>query len=197
MGLDKPALEPKEKPIKKTPAIKKRNLPETSADDDEGKPLAKAQRVESDSTSGVRRSSRQVARTLDRQKEEVSAARISFSSDAESSEDSEPPRRQTKHRKYDPLAFFIFFINASLLTPNIHSKTYGSIPGIEVGTWWETRQECSADSIHAYAWLRLQIYYTDFVTSPWVGGISGGPNGAYSVALSGGYEDDVDLGYAL
>lgn len=33
--------------------------------------------------------------------------------------------------------------------------------------------------------------------SPWVGGISGGPQGAFSVALSGGYDDDVDLGYAL
>lgn len=33
--------------------------------------------------------------------------------------------------------------------------------------------------------------------SPWVAGISGGPDGAYSVALSGGYDDDVDLGYAL
>ncbi|KAG6851040.1 hypothetical protein H0H93_002932 [Arthromyces matolae] len=32
---------------------------------------------------------------------------------------------------------------------------------------------------------------------PTVAGISGGPDGAYSVALSGGYEDDVDLGYAL
>ena len=32
---------------------------------------------------------------------------------------------------------------------------------------------------------------------PWVGGISGGKHGAYSVALSGGYDDDVDLGYAL
>lgn len=32
---------------------------------------------------------------------------------------------------------------------------------------------------------------------PWVGGISGGSQGAYSVALSGGYDDDIDLGYAL
>lgn len=38
---------------------------------------------------------------------------------------------------------------------------------------------------------------TDSLASPWVGGISGGPRGAYSVAISGGYEDDVDLGYAL
>lgn len=31
-------------------------------------------------------------------------------------------------------------------------------------------------------------------TSPWVAGISGSDKGAYSVALSGGYEDDVDMG---
>ncbi|KAJ3494621.1 hypothetical protein NMY22_g20046 [Coprinellus aureogranulatus] len=60
-------------------------------------------------------------------------------------------------------------------------KVYGSIPGVEVGTWWETREGCSVDAIHA----------------PWVGGISGGKDGAYSVALSGGYDDDVDLGYAF
>ena len=34
--------------------------------------------------------------------------------------------------------------------------------------------------------------------SPFVAGISGdSKKGAYSVALSGGYDDDVDLGYAL
>jgi E3 ubiquitin-protein ligase UHRF1 len=44
------------------------------------------------------------------------------------------------------------------------------------------RAECSTDAIHA----------------PFVAGISGDPKeGAYSVALSGGYDDDVDLGYAL
>ena len=33
---------------------------------------------------------------------------------------------------------------------------------------------------------------------PFVAGISGDSHkGAYSVALSGGYDDDVDLGYAL
>jgi hypothetical protein len=40
---------------------------------------------------------------------------------------------------------------------------------------------CSVDAIHA----------------SWVGGITVGKHGAFSVALSGGYEDDVDLGYAL
>ena len=32
---------------------------------------------------------------------------------------------------------------------------------------------------------------------PWVAGIAPGPKGAYSVALSGGYEDDIDEGEAL
>lgn len=32
----------------------------------------------------------------------------------------------------------------------IRSKTYGSIPGVQIGTWWETREGCSSDSIHAY-----------------------------------------------
>ncbi|KAF7966629.1 hypothetical protein HWV62_37539 [Athelia sp. TMB] len=59
---------------------------------------------------------------------------------------------------------------------------FGSIPGVEVGSWWQSREDCSNDSIHA----------------PWVAGISGGKNeGAYSIVLSGGYDDDVDLGYAL
>ncbi|TCD71502.1 hypothetical protein EIP91_008883 [Steccherinum ochraceum] len=57
-------------------------------------------------------------------------------------------------------------------------KQYGPIPGIKVGTWWESRLDCSKDAVHA----------------PVVAGITCGPDGAYSVALSGGYEDDVDLG---
>ena len=32
---------------------------------------------------------------------------------------------------------------------------------------------------------------------PWVAGIAPGKDGAYSVCLSGGHEDDVDEGYAL
>ncbi|KAH9061007.1 PUA-like domain-containing protein [Lactarius vividus] len=57
-------------------------------------------------------------------------------------------------------------------------KTFGHIPGVPVGTWWESREDCSNDAIHA----------------PWVAGISGSNEGAYSVALSGGYEDDIDMG---
>ncbi|XP_037070358.1 E3 ubiquitin-protein ligase UHRF1-like [Pollicipes pollicipes] len=51
-------------------------------------------------------------------------------------------------------------------------------PYVAVGTWWQTRRECCADGVHR----------------PTVAGIHAGPDGAYSIALSGGYEDDVDWG---
>jgi len=101
-------LEPKEIRVKKKPTIKKRNLPETSADDEDNKPPAKTRRVDSDATSesGVRRSSRNVGRTVDYQKEVVksSPAPISFSSGVKTSENSGPLGRQTGRRKHDPSA---------------------------------------------------------------------------------------------
>lgn len=61
-------------------------------------------------------------------------------------------------------------------------RTFGSIPGVEVGAWWPMRMDCSTAAIHA----------------PVVAGISGtADSGAFSVALSGGYPDDVDLGEAF
>jgi E3 ubiquitin-protein ligase UHRF1 len=125
MGFDKPTLEPKETRVKKTPAIKKRNLPEISADDDDdggNKPPARAQRVESDPTSGVRRSSRNAGKTVDYRNEVVkgSPVPISFSSGVKTSDNSGnlgPIGRLNGKRKYDPLAFLFFFINISLLTP--------------------------------------------------------------------------------
>ncbi|XP_077991387.1 uncharacterized protein LOC144445636 [Glandiceps talaboti] len=55
---------------------------------------------------------------------------------------------------------------------------YGIVPGVEVGTLWQTRMECCYAGIHR----------------PTVAGIHGGEDGAYSIALSGGYEDNIDLG---
>lgn len=51
--------------------------------------------------------------------------------------------------------------------------------GVKVGDWWMTRIECSAAGVHR----------------PTVAGISGRMGeGCYSIALSGGYEDDIDCG---
>lgn len=47
-----------------------------------------------------------------------------------------------------------------------------------MGTTWAFRIECSADGVHR----------------PTVAGIHGSEEGCYSLALSGGYEDDLDLG---
>ena len=107
MGFDKPTLEPKETRVKKTPATKKRNIQETTADDEGGnEPPAKAQRVESD-PSGVRRSSRNAGKTVDYRNEVVkgSPVPISFSSGVKTSDNLGPLGRETGHRKYDPLAF--------------------------------------------------------------------------------------------
>lgn len=52
---------------------------------------------------------------------------------------------------------------------------YGPVAGVEVGHHWETRMECSIYGVHR----------------PTVAGIHGGPNGAYSIALSGGYPVSV------
>ena len=56
---------------------------------------------------------------------------------------------------------------------------FGPIPGIEVGTQWLFRMQCSEDGVHR----------------PPVGGIHGTEKeGCQSIVISGGYEDDVDNG---
>ncbi|KAK4011281.1 hypothetical protein OUZ56_020395 [Daphnia magna] len=65
-----------------------------------------------------------------------------------------------------------------IVVPKNRANFYGAVPGVEIGRIWEMRMQCSADG----------------VMRPPVAGIHGGPEGAYSIALSGGYEDDVDLG---
>ncbi|XP_069677651.1 E3 ubiquitin-protein ligase UHRF1-like [Periplaneta americana] len=63
----------------------------------------------------------------------------------------------------------------TLVPPN----HYGPVPGIEVGTNWLYRVQVSESGVHR----------------PPVGGIHGRESdGAYSIVLSGGYEDDVDNG---
>lgn len=100
--------------------------------------------------------------------------------DAESDEEYAPRRRGAlnparHHRDEGELQR-----RADRLGVRIHDpKTFGAIPGIPVGTLWEKRMDCSTDAVHA----------------PTVAGISGNEvEGCWSICLSGGYEDDVDLG---
>uniref|UniRef100_A0A8C2PVV7 E3 ubiquitin-protein ligase UHRF n=1 Tax=Cyprinus carpio TaxID=7962 RepID=A0A8C2PVV7_CYPCA len=61
----------------------------------------------------------------------------------------------------------------------VPSNHYGPVPGVPVGTQWKFRVQVSESGIHR----------------PHVAGIHGRSNdGAYSLVLAGGYEDDVDDG---
>lgn len=95
------------------------------------------------------------------------------------------PKRPKKHTTLNPARRYVDDPqrNTQRLGERLHDpKTFGPIPGVEVGAWWPMRMDCSTAAIHA----------------PVVAGISGtAATGAYSVALSGGYPDDVDLGEAF
>lgn len=65
----------------------------------------------------------------------------------------------------------------------------------------ELALECEKCNIHVQFWVKIFFFKATLTfknifksSRPPVAGIHGGENGAYSIALSGGYEDDVDLG---
>ncbi|TRY62677.1 hypothetical protein TCAL_02058 [Tigriopus californicus] len=61
----------------------------------------------------------------------------------------------------------------------VPSNHFGPIPGVEVGMCWKYRLQMSEQGVHR----------------PPVAGIAGRPTeGAFSIVLAGGYEDDVDNG---
>ncbi|KAJ7181693.1 PUA-like domain-containing protein [Mycena crocata] len=167
LELDKPLFEPKE--IKRPKPSKKRK-PVEEPDDS---PTAKSACTDSanlgSSIEGsIRRSSRTAGRKpVDYKSEKNSSSPLPISAKA----------RLRGIDPADPMAD-----SARDLNKRQHSaKVYGTIPGVEVGTWWESREQCSVYAIHA----------------PPMGGIHNAAKGAYSVALSGGYPDDVDWGYAF
>ncbi|PVG02565.1 hypothetical protein CPB86DRAFT_780517 [Serendipita vermifera] len=161
----KPTAQPK--PKKPAPTKRKREELDNGQDAMSIDGDAKAARV--DENDSRRRSSRRASRGINYNEDHLEKLKEKNDRDAkqrviELGEDSTGRiGNRLGQRKHDP-------------------KRFGAIPGIEVGTWWETRAQCSNDAIHA----------------PFVAGIFGSSTeGAYSVALSGGYDDDVDLGYAF
>ncbi|KAH6917353.1 PUA-like domain-containing protein [Coprinopsis sp. MPI-PUGE-AT-0042] len=176
LGLDSlsKTIAPKEPKTRKAPPkSKKRKVEETEDDasdkmeEDSEEPPSKAKRTDTSPTpaEGVRRSSRNAGKKIDYSKE-IKLSRevpVAYSSGVKNAQNEGP-------------------LGSADGAKRVHNpKRFGHIPGVAVGTWWETRMGCSRDSVHA----------------PPVGGISGGKDGAHSVALSGGYDDDVDLGYAF
>ncbi|XP_059177141.1 E3 ubiquitin-protein ligase UHRF1-like isoform X2 [Physella acuta] len=70
-------------------------------------------------------------------------------------------------------------VGRSKMCTVVPSHHYGAIPGVEVGTLWKFRVQVSEAGVHR----------------PHVAGIHGREeDGAYSIVLSGGYEDDKDDG---
>jgi len=105
LGIDKPLLEPREKPNKKKPVVKKRKLQEPN--DGEVAAPTKAQRLEvSDSApeSSVRRSSRNAGKVVDYRKEIIKAnpLPLAYSSGVKTSENTGPMGREDGPRRYDP-----------------------------------------------------------------------------------------------
>lgn len=78
-----------------------------------------------------------------------------------------------------------------------NESKFGAIPGVEVGATWRTRQvfvgfDLVAGKL-AYDATREACAKARVHTSI-KAGISGGKNGAYSIVMSGGYQDDEDKG---
>jgi len=156
---------PKPKPQPKAkPAPVKRKVEEIDGGAEDRR--TKIARRDSEDDTTRRRSSRRAAIKVDYNEDKLADRRKKY-------------REQQEERAAEDTAGHV----GNKLGKRKHDpKQFGSIPGIEVGAWWETRAQCSTDAIHA----------------PFVAGISGSSTeGAYSVALSGGYDDDVDLGYAF
>ncbi|KAJ9474042.1 YDG domain-containing protein [Pseudozyma hubeiensis] len=117
----------------------------------------------------------------------VSRSRIDkYSAESDSDDDYHSHRRpsRTSHNTLNPARHYRSSSelqrSADRLGVRIHNpKTFGAIPGIPIGTLWSKRIDCSTDAVHA----------------PTVAGISGNEHlGCWSICLSGGYEDDIDLG---
>ncbi|KAH9965754.1 PUA-like domain-containing protein [Russula dissimulans] len=144
-------------PNKRPEFPKKRVARSSDGEVGESRPNKRA-RLESPQL-GLRRSSRNAGKTSPNYQAESQTRLPRLVTTKTGADHDREPNRRSGKRVHDP-------------------KTFGHIPGIPVGTWWETREDCSNDAVHA----------------PWVAGISGSLEGAYSAALSGGYEDDVDLG---
>ncbi|KZT74652.1 hypothetical protein DAEQUDRAFT_659485 [Daedalea quercina L-15889] len=171
VNLDIPAVPTA--PKKQSAPRKRKVAPRESDEESETSKPAKTRRVSETTkkadgkgttpeTTGLRRSGRNRDKKVDYSADHFEIYKPGFASVEAGLREMKTEPRSVNKRIHDP-------------------KVFGAIPGIPVGTWWMTREECSTDAIHA----------------PWVAGIAGGPDGAYSVALSGGYEDDVDLGEAF
>lgn len=146
-------FEPPEKKRKKPKTVPKKRKTSPLATDDEQP--TKVARVDdktevSPSETGVRRSARNRGKAVDYKSEKTgeSPVPIAFRAGIRTSGNEGPlGSGEGARRKHDP--YVTLLAPCFLAHGHLNRKVYGSIPGIEVGTWWETRQACSIDAIHA------------------------------------------------
>jgi len=170
------------KPVKKKKEKKEKKV--TNDDESEAKPRKKIRKVETDVKEIEEEESQSDSENAGRRRK---SARVrgkapkyamkddpdfEYSVGEESDDDDDDYVRKKKSR---PL---VKGPRPKIIIPKDRPNFYGAVPGVPVGRLWETRMACCADGIHR----------------PTVAGIHGGPEGAYSISLAGGYEDDVDLG---
>ena len=150
----------------KHPKVTKSNKRKASDDAEELNRPAKAATVIVADIGGLRRSGRNAGKTINYKDDgELAGARSRpqvVSEAARKAEENEP--RESMKRTNEPCAIPIRMLFLELIVDC--RRTYGAIPGVEVGTWWETRyalvrtgvecqadlfsrQACSADAIHA------------------------------------------------
>jgi E3 ubiquitin-protein ligase UHRF1 len=137
LGLDKPFFEPKETSKKASP--KKRRL-EDGPDQNGANKVQRKNDSEQLSSSGLRRSQRNVGKMVKYSAERVDLGPVpaSVQSGLRSIENEGPLGRPAGSKRiHNPYA--AVKSNDDDVSDSENRKQFGSIPGIKVGTWWETR----------------------------------------------------------
>lgn len=139
LGLHEPGLfEQKEKRVK----TKKRKT-----EDDETHRIAKVQRPAVEPEGGVRRSARNAGKVIDYDAEIQRSLPEPLSGRTGNEGPVGRDGGKRTHNPYEP--FQLASVLGELTFFPHNSKTFGHIPGVAVGTWWGSREGCSADAIHA------------------------------------------------
>ncbi|KAL8283661.1 hypothetical protein RQP46_005456 [Phenoliferia psychrophenolica] len=158
------------------PATPKKRKAVTSAADGSTPPMPKARKnwgSQASTPTSARRSSRVLDKIAQAELGDAFKSSRAFPNGLEDHDDDSDEDERADGKQRAPTAL-------KGVRPN--PKRFGHQPLTPVGKTWGFRMGCSQDGVHA----------------PVVAGISGNEYvGAWSIALSGGYEDDIDLGYAF
>jgi E3 ubiquitin-protein ligase UHRF1 len=138
-GLDLPKIPPKETCQPKKPAARKKRKVEDDENNDvsAGSPPKFARTTISDEpSSGARRSARNAGKKVDYKAERIRSVPVPISTRNKPGNSGPLGSGASGHKMYA----CIFHRRRHISNKDCRVK-FGSIPGIEVGTWWQTRYE--------------------------------------------------------